>query len=82
MGALLVLNVTRFVLLGLWLAVLARVILSFVDPRGRTRLASYVVPTTEPLLAPIRRFLPSTGMVDFSPFILCLAIGLLLRVLV
>ena len=78
----LLLNVTRFVLIGLWLAVLARVVLSFVDPRGRTRLASFVVPTTEPLLAPIRRLLPSTGMVDFSPVILCLVIGVLLRFLI
>jgi YggT family protein len=80
-GALLVLNVARFVLLGIWLATLARVILSFVDPGGRTRLSSFVVPTTEPLLAPIRRLLPSTGMVDFSPMLLCLVIGVLLRFL-
>jgi YggT family protein len=35
---------------------------------------------TEPVLAPIRRLLPSTGMLDLSPLILLLGIALLMRV--
>jgi YggT family protein len=35
----------------------------------------------EPLLAPIRRLLPATGPVDFSPMILMVAIILIARVL-
>ncbi|MGE5073096.1 MAG: YggT family protein [Anaerolineae bacterium] len=36
----------------------------------------------EPMLAPIRRFLPATGMIDLSPMILIIIIQLLSRVLV
>ena len=73
-------NVIRFVLLGLELMVFARVILSFVNPAGRGPIAGFIISTTEPILAPVRRILPRTGMVDFSPLIVCVVIGLLLRV--
>jgi YggT family protein len=76
---LLVLNVVRFILLGLWLMVLARVVLSFVSPGGRGPLAGFIISTTEPLLAPVRRALPPAGMLDFSPMILCLVLGVLLK---
>jgi len=79
MGAVLLLNVVRFVLLGLEAVVLARVLMSFVDPAGHSPFAPFIISTTEPLLAPIRRILPRTGMVDFSPFIACLLLGILLR---
>ncbi len=36
----------------------------------------------EPMLAPIRRVLPNTGGIDFSPMILMILIELLSRVLV
>ena len=79
MGATLLLNVARFVLVGLEVVVLARVLLSFVDPAGRSRFAPFVQSTTEPLLAPIRKVLPRTGVVDFSPFVAVLVLGVLLR---
>jgi YggT family protein len=80
MGTLLLLNFVRFLLVGLEAVVLARVLLSFVDPSGRSRVAPFIISTTEPLLAPIRKLLPGTGMLDFSPFIACLILGMLLRV--
>ena len=82
MGTVLLLNFVRFVLLGVELMVLARVVLSFVNPAGRGPLAGFIISTTEPILAPIRRLLPRTGMVDWSPFIVVLVIGLLLRAFV
>jgi YggT family protein len=66
--------------LVLWILVLGRVILSWVDPMGRNSLSQYVFAMTEPLLAPIRRLLPRTGMFDFAPLILMLVLGALLRV--
>jgi YggT family protein len=78
-GTLLLLNVVRFVLIGLEVVVLARVVLSWVDPAGRSRLAGFVISATEPLLAPIRRLLPRTGMLDLSPLVVFLVIGVLLR---
>ena len=81
MAALLVLNVIRFILLGLELMVLARVLLSFVDPAGKGPVAGFVISTTEPILAPVRKILPRTGALDWSPFIVVFVIGMVLRVL-
>jgi YggT family protein len=80
-GAVLLLNVVRFVLIGLEVVILVRIALSFVDPVGRSRLAPFVLSVTEPLLGPIRKLLPRTGMLDFSPFIAILVIGLVLQAL-
>lgn len=82
MGGLLLANFLRFLLIGLWVLILARVILSWVDPAGRTRIGAFVIQTSEPLLAPIRKALPQTGMFDFSPLIVLLVLGALMRVVV
>jgi YggT family protein len=65
----------------LWLLVLGRVLVSWVDPRGSNQVSVFLIQATEPLLAPIRRFLPQTGMVDFSPLILMLILGAVLTVI-
>jgi YggT family protein len=67
---------------ALWLLILGRVLLSWVNPRFEGPVARFLYETTEPLLAPIRRVLPSTGMIDLSPLVLILLLGVLLRVLV
>ena len=36
----------------------------------------------DPLLRPIRRILPATGAIDFSPLVLIIAISILIRILV
>ena len=72
-------NFIRFVLFGLELLILARVLLSWVDPGGRGQLAAFIIQTTEPILAPIRRALPRTGMFDLSPLIVILVLGVILR---
>jgi YggT family protein len=74
-------NFLRFLILGLQLLILARVLLSWIDPGGRGRLAAFIIQTTEPILAPIRRALPRTGMFDLSPLIVILVLGVLLRAL-
>ena len=65
---------------ALWLLVIGRVLLSWVNPRFEGPVARFLYDTTEPLLAPIRRVLPSTGMFDLSALVLLLALGVLLRV--
>jgi YggT family protein len=56
--------------------ILARVVMSWVNPRFDGTLGRFVYETTEPLLAPIRRLLPGTGMLDFSPIIAFMLVGL------
>ncbi len=74
-------NFLRFVILGLELVILARVLLSWIDPQGRSRFAAFIIQTTEPILAPVRRLLPRTGMFDLSPLIVILVLGVILRTL-
>ena len=76
--------VVNFVLLlvtVLWLLVFARVILSWTNPTGGGGLVAFIYQVTEPILAPIRRVLPPTGGLDWSPLIATLLLGALLSVL-
>ena len=68
------------ILLILWLLVLGRVLISWVDPMGRTQIGGFLIQATEPILAPVRRVMPPTGMFDFSSFIVLLVLGVLMRV--
>ena len=79
MGGAFLVNFLRFLVVGLWLLILARVILSWIDPGGRGQLAAFVMQTTEPLLAPVRRLLPKTGTFDLSSLIVLLVFGALMR---
>ena len=62
-----------------WVLVLGRVVVSWVDPVAHSPWSRRIVLLTEPLLGPIRRALPSTGMLDFSPLIVLIVLGVLLR---
>jgi YggT family protein len=72
-----VLQMVQLLVTVLWVLVLGRVIVSWVDPMGRNQVSVWLIQATEPMLAPIRRFLPQTGMIDFSPLILMLILGLI-----
>ncbi len=72
-------NFLEILVLVLWLLVLGRVLISWVDPTARNAVSRYIVAITEPMLAPIRRLLPQTGTIDFAPLILMLGLGVLLR---
>jgi YggT family protein len=52
---------------SLLVVVLARVVLSWVYPNMRNTLVFWVWRITEPILAPVRRLLPTTGRFDWSP---------------
>lgn len=73
------LNFVQFLLIALWLLVLGRMLMSWVDPAGRNQVSAFLVQTTEPLLAPVRRLLPSTGMVDWSGLVVLIVLGFLWR---
>ena len=74
-------NFIRFVLLAVEVLVLARVVVSFVDPQGRNTISAYIIQTSEPILSPIRRLLPRTGMFDLSPLIVLIVLSVLWRLL-
>lgn len=66
---------------ALVLAIFVRVIMSWVPMRLPFGLNELVWNVTEPVLAPIRRYLPMAGGMDFSPFIALLLIQLLASIL-
>ncbi len=70
-------------LLGTFLSllILARVVFSWIRPDPYNPVVKFIYDLTEPILAPVRRLLPQTGMFDFSPMILLLLIALLEPVL-
>jgi YggT family protein len=66
----------------LWFLLIARVVLSWTNPMGGGGLVAFVYQVTEPILAPIRRVLPPTGGIDWSPLIAMLILGVIVRVVV
>jgi YggT family protein len=69
----------QYVLMAAWLLVLARVLISWVDPAGRGQVSRFLIQATEPILAPVRRLLPPTGMMDWSGFVVLIVLGFLWR---
>jgi YggT family protein len=64
------------------LAILFRVLMSWVDPLGNMRITQILRDLTEPMLAPIRSLLPGMGMFDFSPIIAMLILQAISRLLI
>ncbi len=60
---------------------LARLVAQLIDRTGSNRITRTLVEVTDPILAPIRRLMPSTGMVDFSPTVVLILLFLLQRFL-
>jgi len=63
-----------------WL-ILARVVLSWVNPRPTNEILLMVFRVTEPILAPLRGLIP-LGSLDLSPILAFLLIRLVMRVIV
>lgn len=65
----------------LWVLILARVIVSWTNPRGGGSVVAFIYQVTEPILAPIRRVIPPTSGIDWSPLIAMLIMGVIVRVI-
>jgi len=57
----------------MWWLILVRALVSWVSPSPFNPIVQFLYRTTEPVLQPIRRFLPMTG-IDFSPLVAFLLI--------
>jgi YggT family protein len=80
-GIAFLLNFLQFLVITLWALVLGRMLMSWVDPSGRNQVSAFLIQATEPMLAPVRRLLPQTGMIDWSGFIVLIVLGFLMRAL-
>jgi len=63
------------------LAILARVLLSWVRVSPYHPAVEFLYRITEPVLAPLRRVIPPVGMVDISPIIALLLLQIIQEVL-
>lgn len=62
-------------------AIIARALVSWFDRGMRNPISQFLVQLTEPIIAPIRRVLPTAGMIDFSPMVAIILIFVLQRML-
>lgn len=67
----------------LYFLVIARVILSWIPMGSRNAISDFIYEITEPILAPIRRLIPSGALpLDFSPIIALLLINFLESIII
>lgn len=64
------------------LAILARVLLSWVRVSPYHPAVNFLYQVTEPILAPLRRIIPPLGMVDVTPVIALILLQIVQQVLV
>ncbi len=70
-------NFLQLLFLALYVLLLGRVVMSWVNPRFDSPVGRFLYETTEPILQPIRRMLPATGMIDFSPIVAFLLLSVI-----
>jgi YggT family protein len=71
----------RFLIIAFYVVLLGRVLFSWVNPRFEGPVGRFLFETTEPILAPIRRVLPQTGMLDLSPLVAFLLLSVVMAAL-
>jgi len=62
--------------------VIARALISWVNPDPRNPIVRFLYNATEPLLAQVRRVVPYMGGIDFSPLVVIVALYFLQNFLV
>lgn len=71
----------NYFLLFLEFAIIGRALMSWFDRGMTSPISQILVQITEPIIAPIRRVVPSAGMLDLSPMVAIVLIFLLQRML-
>jgi YggT family protein len=67
--------------LYMWI-IIARAVLSWVNPDPYNPIVRFINQATEPVLYQVRRYLPSFGGIDFSPIVVLLLIVFLREAIV
>lgn len=65
----------------LFFCILGSVIMSWIDPMRNYRISQILHEIVEPILAPIRKVLPTIGMFDFSPIVAMFLLQLIRNIL-
>jgi YggT family protein len=64
------------------LAVLARVLFSWIRPDPYSPFVRIIVQITDPLLQPLRRVIPPLGMLDITPLVALIGLSIIQQVVV
>ena len=72
-------NFVNWLVIALSFAIFGRVIMSWISPKADDPLTAILVQLTEPILAPIRRYMPKTGMFDLTPMVALLILNIVIR---
>ena len=64
---------------ALSLAIFGRVLMSWISPTGNDPISSILFQITEPILRPIRQFMPRMGMIDLTPMVALIVLNFLVR---
>jgi YggT family protein len=63
-------------------AILLRIVFSWFDPTGNSGITRFLTEITEPIIAPLRRVVPSVGMLDLSPMVASILVQLVGNILI
>ncbi len=61
------------------LAILIRVLFSWINPHPDNPLVRFIYQITEPILGPLRRYIPSFGGLDITPIVALIILDLVRR---
>ncbi|MBT6068301.1 YggT family protein [Candidatus Peregrinibacteria bacterium] len=64
------------------IAIVIRVVMSWVNVNKTSGFFLFIRDVTEPILAPFQKYVPRIGMIDISPIVAILAIDLLRSLIV
>ncbi len=82
MNAMLLETFINLLAFTLYIAILGRVIISWINLPPSNPLVVVLHQLTEPILGPIRRMLPQMGMLDLSPMVALIIIIIVQRILI
>jgi YggT family protein len=76
------LNFMYYLFMTLQFAIIIRALMSWFNPSPENPIVRFVIEITEPVLAPLRRIVPRLGMIDITPIVAMLLMGLIMDVLI
>lgn len=71
----------NFIFWMLDIAILLRVLISWIQPDPYNPIVRVIYDITEPILAPLRRYIPPLGGFDLTPMVALILLDLLERVI-
>jgi YggT family protein len=78
----LIINAVQLLFTILELAILARVLFSWIRPDPYSSLVRIIVQITDPILQPLRRFIPPLGLLDITPLVALIGLSIVQAIIV